>query len=193
MSECCICVNLDKGELLEPMDYNSEALIHDHAWTDDGIMHAVERALSPEGPWYKHRLIWAGMKVDAKESSLEQTAENVKKEIRLQELFRKGTEEENLYRVAWKYFLINDGFEETQEATLRYLVNHTKKEYVDMHALPESADYLECSVHPLPFLLCSKTRAYGYDAYAGRWRADSISTERTLPEGYLEIQPDFVG
>lgn len=189
--EFSICVNVDKGERMEPENHAAGDEIYDQAWTDEPFMNAIERALSPEGSWHKNRLVWAGDEVNPEDSSLDKVSEEQQKKYRLQMLLVE--EEKNLYEVASEYFQKKVVLETVKDRSLQYLINHTKKEYVDMNKLPEEIEGQTTSIHPLPYLTCSKYREYGFSIeFTGRWTADSISMERELPAGYMEIQPDFV-
>lgn len=89
-----------------------------------------------------------------------------------------------------------------------FLVNHSKKEYVDCTSYFE-----ECAVtdqygevwcmHPLPLLTCIGNGQGGGDFYnskstresthecVGRWAWDLISISDQVPEGFDEIEPIF--
>ena len=80
---------------------------------------------------------------------------------------------------------------------MRYLVNHDKKEYVDLWNIP-SVDGWE--VHPLP-LLCADGNGRGggdYEGtgmkYVGSWAGDFITVETDFDPGeeYKEIKPNFI-
>ena len=82
----------------------------------------------------------------------------------------------------------------------RYLVNHTKKEYVDKTKVPNNDGW---SVHPLPLLTSMGCGQGGGDFYSedkkqlsfvGRWAKDTIevvSVKTKIPKGYTEIKPNF--
>jgi hypothetical protein len=79
----------------------------------------------------------------------------------------------------------------------RYLVNHTKKEFVDKNKTPKfDGDW---QIHPLPLLTCEGNNRgggdfieEGYDNYVGRWSRDVISVEEKKPENFSEITPNFI-
>ena len=79
----------------------------------------------------------------------------------------------------------------------RYVVNHTKKEFVDKHKVSEISDWKGAKIHPLPLLTCEGNGRGGGDfrgenQYVGTWARDVISVEGGKPKGYTEIIPSFV-
>ena len=78
----------------------------------------------------------------------------------------------------------------------RYVVNHSKKEFVDKYKVPEIIDWKGAKIHPLPLLTCEGNSRGGGDFrgkndYVGKWARDIISVESKKPKGYAEINPDF--
>ena len=78
----------------------------------------------------------------------------------------------------------------------RYIVNHTKKQFVDKFSVPEISDWKGTKIHPLPLLTCEGNGRGGGDfrgenQYVGTWARDVISVESKKPIGYAEIKPDF--
>ena len=72
-----------------------------------------------------------------------------------------------------------------------FLVNHTKKQYVDMTKVQD--------IHPLPLLTSSgngrgKGDYEGEQNFVGSWAGDVLSVERSIPvqEHYQEIIPNFL-
>jgi hypothetical protein len=72
----------------------------------------------------------------------------------------------------------------------RYIINHTKKEYIDMTKL-------KTNIHPLP-LLTYESASWGGGDYRGRnegcmgcWARNLISTEEAPPADYVELTTDF--
>ena len=84
----------------------------------------------------------------------------------------------------------------TEKVNARYIVNHTKKEFVDKYSAPEIKDWKGVKIHPLPLLTCEGNGRGGGDfsgenKYVGTWARDVISVETKKPQGYTEIKPDF--
>lgn len=81
----------------------------------------------------------------------------------------------------------------------KYLVNHTKKEYVDCNAYYErSVTKDKWCVHPLPLLTVIGNGRGGGDyrsengkEFVGTWCNDLISVEEEEPKTYKEISPTF--
>lgn len=80
-------------------------------------------------------------------------------------------------------------------AKMRYLVNHTKKLYVDYSKVEK--DTWGYRIDPLP-LLTAEGNGRGGGDYEGRnmrligsWARDIISVEREIPIGYAELIPNF--
>lgn len=78
----------------------------------------------------------------------------------------------------------------------RYVVNHSKKEFVDKYKVAEIKDWKGAKIHPLPLLTCEGNGRGGGDfrgenKYIGTWARDIISVESKKPQGYTEIVPNF--
>lgn len=76
-----------------------------------------------------------------------------------------------------------------------YLVNHTKKEVVNINRMPKNNDW---KIHPLSLLTCEGNMRGGGDYYSkvgqkhvGRWARDLISLEHKKPYNYKLIRPNF--
>jgi hypothetical protein len=76
------------------------------------------------------------------------------------------------------------------ETKYKYLVNHTKTEYVDMNKLPNS-------IHPLPLLVSEGNGRGGGDyngdniELCGKWARDIISFDDSILDDYKELIPNF--
>ena len=76
----------------------------------------------------------------------------------------------------------------------RYIINHSKKEYVDKTKIPDNDGWY---IHPLPLLTCEGNGRGGGDFRGdsdliGSWARDLISIGRDVPEGYKELIFDLV-
>lgn len=79
---------------------------------------------------------------------------------------------------------------------LRYIVNHTTKQYVDKLAIkPDKDGY---TIHPLPLLTCEGNGLGGGDYFGeadkhlvGTWARNLISIEDRIPKGYKELVVNF--
>ena len=136
----------------------------EHSYIDNDFVNAIEYLLSPEGSFYKSRIVWAGDYADP--------------EI-----------EKNLYHIAndqpSKEYIPQNKI----SSEYKYIVNHTKKQYIYKnnyklyHPLPlitaegngrGGGDY------------------YGINEdKIGMWSRDVISIEKKIPENYTEFEYKF--
>ena len=141
--------------------YGNGTKLMEHSYLKNKYVCTFERLLCPEGMFYMSRAVWAGDYAD-KEPNLDK----------------------NLHELAEdeKVIAPNDRIDKKY----RFLVNHTKKQYVDKEAL-------ESNIHPLPLLLCEGNGRGGGDyhgvdeAMCGLWARDVISVEEESPEGYAQL------
>ena len=128
---------------MDACDYNTSALLVEHAKLGNLFVETFEYGLSPEGYHHKSRVVWAGNQAPI-----------------------------NVYNQCTEYSHIRPSEKSTHN--YRFILNHSKKLYVDKEA---------CSgvFHPLPFLT-----AEGYK-HNGPWARDVISVERKVPMGFDEI------
>ena len=145
--------SVDKMESLYTHDYGTLAKLMEHSWIGNSFVNIAEYMLSPKGDWYKNKFVWAGDYADEEESG------------------------NNLYNDA-KEIKLNDY---PEESSGRYIVNHTKKEYVDKDIVPEDEEGWK--VHPLPLLTCEGNGRGGGDyreenEFIGIWARDEISIEK---------------
>jgi hypothetical protein len=149
---------------LESYRYNNGAKLTEHSYINNEYVAAVERLLSREGMFYKSRLVWAGDYAEPDPGC-----------------------KENLHHLASEDHLIAPPSVDTTR--YRFIVNHTKKQYVDKKGLSE--------LHPLP-LLTAEGNGRGGGDYHGRnqeqvglWARDVISMEQEKPEGFEQLVCDF--
>jgi hypothetical protein len=84
----------------------------------------------------------------------------------------------------------------------RFVINHTKKMYVDKTIVPKDNDGWQ--IHPLPLLTCEGNGMGGGDfrinretqqgnvSLIGTWARDLISVDSEKPNGYNELVFDLV-
>ncbi|WP_418420173.1 hypothetical protein [Alistipes indistinctus] len=156
-----------------PGDYKMWCKLMEHSWAENDFVRTVERHFSPGERFYKHRLVWAGDYADHEpghDTDLYDLCEN--KSIKS------------------KIDPVGDEF--------KYLVNHTRKVYVDKTAMPKDSDGWQ--VHPLPLLTCEGNGRGGGDYFhddpevmlhVGSWARDIISVETEFPADYTELQVKF--
>ena len=163
-----------------PHIYGDFAKLTEHSYIESKYIQAVEYLISPEGMFYMSRIVWAGDYADSEEN-----------------------EEGNLYSIAKnneQKMLNPDSFDTT---CYRYILNHTKKLYVDKERMPPSqiTDTFNKNtfgvIHPLPLLVSEGNGSGGGDycgnneELCGTWARDTISVEKTIPDGFEELVCDF--
>ena len=136
---------------MEASSYGEGAKLMEHAYLDSCFVNAFETLLSPGGAYYKSRVVWAGDYAD-----------------------KENGQEKNLHELCDDAKLIRPDVESA--AKYRFIVNHTKKQYVDKSRLN--------SLHPLPLLVAEGNGRGGGDIYdappiVGSWSRDVISVEET--------------
>jgi len=78
--------------------------------------------------------------------------------------------------------------------TYRFIVNHSKKLFVDKISVPEIAHWEGTRIHPLPLLTCEGNGRGGGDFrgdeknIVGSWARDLISIEAELPKDYKQLK-----
>ena len=166
----------DKVEILaafKAWDYENGVKQMEHSWIGNYYVETVERLFTPNGEFYKHRLVWAGDYGD----------------------FEPGYNN-NLYYQADEY--LRRGKCKKLDKSFHYLVNHSKHEFVDKTKLPKNAHGWQ--VHPLPLLTAAGNEGAGGeypqnypDAHLlGRWARDIISVEKEIPSNYQELNVGFL-
>jgi hypothetical protein len=103
----------------------------------------------------------------------------------------------NVYNRCTKDLEVNPKNIPQQVVAERYVVNHTKKEFIDKTKGIIGADgYI---IHPLPLMTCEGNGQGGGDFFGedpkglvGSWTRDLISIEGQKPEGFTEIIFDLV-
>lgn len=158
--------NLNTMDYLSCYDYDNGAKLMEHSYLGNNFMRAVEGLLSPNGKWYKCPLVWAGDYADPEE----------------------GTED-NIYTIGHK---MKPDHRLPRAGNWRYIVNHTKKMFVDKHQLKGTT----WIIHPLSLFTCEGNGRgggdfHGEDSRIGTWARDIISVENHKPEGYEEIDGNF--
>jgi hypothetical protein len=145
--------------------YNEGVKLMEHSHVKGSFVNTFEFSLSPEGAYYKSRVVWAGDYADKEPGQ----------ETNLHE--QCNANESSLIRPDPKY-----------AHKYRYIVNHTKKQYVDKLRYPKQ------TIHPLPLLTAEGNGRGGGDIYnappfVGSWARDIISVEETITdiENFQEV------
>ena len=152
---------------VHPHDYGYGSKLMEHSYFDNHFVTDLEYQLTPEGQFYRSRVVWAGDYAE-EEDAVDRDVDNTLT---------------NLYHLCEN----NDThqpFPHHDTSSYRYLINHTKKLYVDKQ---------KEHIHPLPLLIAEGNGAGGGDYrgdneyLCGSWARDVISVEKTAPEGYQEL------
>jgi len=148
----------------------------EHSYIGNNFVQAVEHLISPEGMFYMSRIVWAGDYADPEQN-----------------------ESCNLYNNVYNNY--NGLFQcpkSHDTSSYRYIVNHSKKLYVDKERCPENKNKYNSIVHPLPLLVSEGNGCGGGDyrgnnaELCGTWARDNISVEKTMPNDYNELVCDFI-
>ena len=166
--------------------YGNGSKLMEHSYSGGKFVGAVEWLLSPLGPFWKSRLVWAGDYAD-EEASVSVEAGGV------------YNEQQNLYHMALSDAGPEAGKRQTPPAVdmseYRYVVNHTQKVYVDKNTT--DADDSGYNIHPLPLLTAEGNGRGGGDFRGtgeqdvGSWARDVISMEREPPADYEFVSYEF--
>lgn len=149
---------------LSAFSYGYGQKLMEHSFMPSNYVSALEYQISPDGNFPDGlNIVWAGDYADP---------EKVGDET----LFHMGTDENCVQ------------FPEHDTSEYRYVVNHTKKSFVDKTTVDED------QLHPLPLLTCEGNGRGGGDYYGrdpqqlvGSWARDLIAVARERPEGYGEV------
>ncbi len=150
---------------INPHDFYQGAKLIENCYIDNMIMNTVEFLIGPYcDEFHKSNIVWAGDYADPEED-----------------------DSQNLYHIASNYQSFKSVY---KNIDLRYIVNHTKKLYIDKKKLDNQ-------IHPLPLLICEGNgRGSGdYDGndseLCGTWARDLISMEFEKPSEYTELICNF--
>ena len=167
--------------------YNNGLKLMEHSYQGNDFVSTFEKQLSRTGEHYKSRVVWSGDYAD--------------NEPDLKIIYEGKEHNANLYS------LCNDENEISPKVTSTdehpYILNHTKKLFVDKNKVPEIKDWEGAKIHPLPLLTCEGNGRGGGDFRGendliGSWARDVISVEKTNPlvttgtTDYKEIVFDLV-
>lgn len=175
-------------------DYENGLKLMEHSYLRNDFVSAFEGLLAPDGQFHKTAVVWAGDYADNEQNT-----------------------EANLYQLCEYTDKINPTFisenvdSNTQIKDIKFknkfIVNHTKKLFVDKNKCPVSQIYEDkegniyyTAIHPLPLLTCEGNGLGGGDFFyhrkrgmkhVGTWARDIISVENVVPDGYKELKPNF--
>jgi hypothetical protein len=146
-------------------DYVNGLKLMEHSFLGNNFVSTFEFGLSPEGIYHKSRVVWAGDYAD-----------------------NEPDQEKNLYCICTEYNKIRPDEKTTRK--YRFVVNHTKKLFVDKTKIPKYSEGY--TIHPLPLLTAEGNGRGGGDfrdgePLVGSWARDVISVEETVPADFEEL------
>ena len=154
-------------------EYNNGLKLMEHSYQGNNFVSTFEKELSRRGKHYKSRVVWAGDYAD-------------------EEPGLKITDDEGKERDANLNSLCNDENKIKPKVASTddypYILNHTKKLFVDKNKVPEIVDWEGTKIHPLPLLTCEGNGRGGGDfrgdekGIVGSWARDIISIEKDNPK-----------
>ena len=149
----------------------------EHSYLKNKMMLCVEALLIEGGEWHKTPIVWAG-----------DYSDHVRNEMNYSDMCDSTDEGEHVARE-----LIPKPLTAKQAKEFQFIVNHTKKEFVDKKKVPNVDGW---QIHPLSLLTSSGNGRGGGDFrgdndFVGTWAADVISVEKEIPADFKEIVPNF--
>ena len=151
-----------------PWDFNNGVKLMEHSYIGNAVTNYVKNLILRT----PMRLVWAGDYADVEKGK-----------------------DTNLYFLFEAKEPKDKSVPQESIESMRYLVNHKKKLYVD-YSKVEKGEYGH-RIDPMP-LLCAEGNGRGggdYQGYAmsliGSWARDLISVESEIPNGYTELVPSF--
>jgi hypothetical protein len=170
-------------------EYDNGLKLMEHSYQGNNFVSAFEKQLSRTGGHYKSRVVWAGDYAD-EEPGLK--------------IISEGKEyDANLYSLCNDENKVNRKVVSTEDYP--FIVNHTKKQFVDKNSVPEIVGWEGTKIHPLPLLTCEGCFRGGGDYnenspdanLVGVWARDVISIEKDNPKvlhgmmDYEELKVSF--
>lgn len=173
----------------EPSSYNNGSKLMEHSYINNNFMNVMEYMISINGMFYKSRIVWAGDYADAEKGYEGQ----VNDECLDMNLYNIAGEQHDKFIVPYN----DEKFIENMDM-YRYIVNHTKKLYVDKTKCKEN-NY-GFIIHPLSLLVTDNCNGMGGGDYhgenehlCGTWNRDVISVEESIDKliDYIELECNF--
>jgi len=152
--------------------YDNGLKLIEHSYQGNNYVSTFEKELTRRGNHYKSRVVWAGDYAE-EEPGLK--------------IIEEGKEHDaNLYSLCNDENEIKPKVAKTDDYP--FIVNHTKKQFVDKNKVPEIQDWEGVKIHPLP-LLTSEGNGQGGGDFRGKddneivgsWARDVISIEKESP------------
>lgn len=175
--------------------YNNGLKLMEHSYLDNQFVAVVETVLANEGP---SRVVWAG---DYAATEPEATTSPDDWETLWTRSHEQGLKVQmvhpDLDKPEYSPFDGEPNYTSEFLVTTKshpFVVNHTKKTYVDKRNIPHHAYLERAFIHPLPLLTADGNGGGGGDYFGpdpdelvGSWSRDVIGIETSAPEGYTEL------
>ena len=152
-------------------EYDNGLKLMEHSYQGNNFVSTFEKQLSRKGDYHKSRVVWSGDYADI--------------EPDLKIIYEGKEYDANLYSLCNCENEIKPKVSKTD--IYPYILNHTKKLFVDKNKVPEIKDWEGAKIHPLPLLTCEGNGRGGGDfrgdekGIVGSWARDVISVEKTNP------------
>ena len=160
-------------------DYNNGVKLMEHSWIGNYYVNVVEKLIASGGKWFGQSLTWGG----------------------------DYAEDDDVNPETYDYGQIKT--EETEYHYFRFLINETKKLFVDLDKVPttdtwvnpdDETDVFKYRIHPLPLLTCNSNARGGGDYFGndvnnlvGSWAGNVITVSDEQPSNeYTELIFDLV-
>jgi len=152
--------------------YDNGLKLMEHSYQGNNFVSTFEKELTRRGNHYKSRVVWAGDYADEEPGV---------------KVISEGKEyDANLYSLCNDESEIKPKVAKTDDYP--FIVNHTKKQFVDKNKVPEIQDWEGVKIHPLPLLTSEGNGQGGGDfrgedenEIIGSWARDVISIEKESP------------
>jgi hypothetical protein len=159
--------------------YGNGLKLMEHSWIKNNFVKTFESLLAPDGEYHMSRVVWAGDYAEAEKDVILKDEDGKSFEANLYNLC--NNENEITPKENKKYY--------------RYILNHTKKEYVDKDKMIDDDGW---KIHPLPLLTSEANGKGGGDYFGeadqhlvGTWARDVISADTKKPKGFTELVVGF--
>lgn len=173
-------------------DFDSGAKLMEHSWMKNHFVQFVESLLVEGGIWNGKPIVWAGDYADGEKDKNGNPL-----------TYKEGENEYDLtlYNMT-KIKLEPEDIKDFKPKFYRYLINETKKCFIDKTKVPEDNDGWK--IHPLPLMTCEgngrgggdfcvdNERNQGNTDLIGTWARDVITVSTKKPKGYEEIDFNIV-
>jgi hypothetical protein len=150
--------------------YDNGLKLMEHSYQGNNFVSTFEKELTRRGSHYKSRVVWAGDYADVEPGV---------------KIIQEGEEyDANLYSLCDDDNEVKPADGNTKDYP--YILNHSKKLFVDKNKVPEIQDWKGAKIHPLPLLTCEGNGLGGGDfrgehVLIGSWARDVISVEKDNP------------